>query len=871
GTVTGKTGTLDVLTAGDPYAVTLRAVDLYNNRASDGRQVLLSANDPYANIPAPQSLALGQAIFAGFLPSAATGNLVVSGVDNDVIIPALTGQTVSTITVVPGAPNRMIIALNGQTLVPGKTVAPFGVTGVPTQSTAGVFFPATVYATDSRYNVVATVDKPAITVTSDDPFASNVGSFAMNSGAASLPSILLRTAGTRVLTASDGGGGTDPLPTNGVSSGFDLLANNPTRLRVLVPGETRVPGSTTNGRTGTANPAQAGFVFNATVDLADAFWNLTPGVTQQIRLVADDPFAVIVPTTQVITTSATYAVTLKRAGATILRAEMVDSLSLPTVSKDSSTAITVLAGTPSRLLAVLPGETFSQGSPTGKGGTPIAQTAGTDFDVQVGVVDGFFNLVPARPANVLVTAPTDPYAPAVSTAAINVGTGFTAPMTVSLRRAATGQFLSALDFGPPPSGLVSDPQSSTFTVLPAAPKGLQLLLPGQVAVPGSGDYPNGGVTGSVSTPTAGGLFDARINLVDQYMNVSPHPTTPLEAYLNTSDLFDVETASGPSGSGKLLPATLGTETVGVTLVTKSSLTVISVSAEPSTPLCGASGTDLCLAQAPAAVSVPFRVFASTDYALQVFLPGETQRPGKPSGKDGTPNSYVVTSGAMTATVWLVDQFNNPVSDIPAGTNQDTNPPAVMPTVRLSFPSDPAAAVPAENALNLGSRSFNFSPLTAATAYTVVATTTAASAVTFSSRASAAFPVHPGPADHLVWSGLPATVVAGVTFSGVLSAHDVRHNVLSTGPFAYNKSVSFSAKLFGGNQNPTFTPGTVVFSSTTDQGVKSLPGFLNLKKAGNDHELKAFETLNTALHSEMGGVDSIRPVITVVPAAPESIK
>ena len=398
GTVTGKTGGASGLIAGNSYNVTLRAVDLYNNRANDGRSVRLSANDPYAVVPAPQSLALGQTIFAGFLPSAATGNLVVSGVDNDVIIPALTGQTVSTITVVPGTPDRMIIALSGQTLVPGKNVAPFGVTGVPTQSTAGVFFPATVYATDARYNVVSTVTKPSIVVTADDPFAPAVGTFAMNSGAASVPNALLRTAGTRVLTAVDGGGGTDALPTNGVSAGFDLLANNPTRLRVLTPAESRVPGSTTNGRSGPVHTAQAGFAFSATVDIADAFWNLTPGVTQQIRLVADDPFAVIVPTTQVVTTSATYTVTLKRAGSTILRAEMVDDLSLPTVSKDSSTAITVLAGTPSRLVAVLPGETFSQGSPTGKGGTPIAQTAGTGFDVQVGVVDGFFTLVPGRRA-----------------------------------------------------------------------------------------------------------------------------------------------------------------------------------------------------------------------------------------------------------------------------------------------------------------------------------------------------------------------------------------------------------------------------------------------------------------------------------------
>ncbi|UPT74472.1 MAG: hypothetical protein M0D55_01655 [Elusimicrobiota bacterium] len=365
GTLVGKTGSPSTLTAGSSYSVSLRAVDLYNNRANDGRQVLLSSNDPYANIPAPQSLALGQTLFAGFLPSAATGNLVVSGVDNDVILPALTGQTVSTITVIPGAPDRMIIALPGQTLVPGKTVAPFGVTGVPTQSTAGVFFAATAYATDSRYNVVNTVARPTINVTSDDPFVPAVASVGMAAGAASINPISLRTAGTRTLTATDPSG--TPLIT-GVSGGLGLLPNSPTRLRVMTPSETRVPGSTTNGRTGPAHTVQAGFAFDATVDIADAFWNLTPGVTQQIRLVADDPFAVIVPTTQVITTSATYNVTLKRAGSTILRAEMVDTLSLPSVSQDSSTAITVLPGTPTRLLAILPGETFSQGSPTGRGG-----------------------------------------------------------------------------------------------------------------------------------------------------------------------------------------------------------------------------------------------------------------------------------------------------------------------------------------------------------------------------------------------------------------------------------------------------------------------------------------------------------------------
>jgi len=49
-------------------------------------------------------------------------------------------------------------------------VAPYGVTGTPVASTAGVTFGVTAYATDLRYNVVSTVTKPTINFTSDDPF-----------------------------------------------------------------------------------------------------------------------------------------------------------------------------------------------------------------------------------------------------------------------------------------------------------------------------------------------------------------------------------------------------------------------------------------------------------------------------------------------------------------------------------------------------------------------------------------------------------------------------------------------------------------------------------------------------------------------------
>ena len=194
----------------------------------------------------------------------------------------------------------------------------------------------------------------------------------------------------------------------------------------------------------------------------------------------------------------------------------------------------------------------------------------------------------------------------------------------------------------------------------------------------------------------------------------------------------------------------------------------------------------------------------------------------------------------------------------------------MPTVSLSFPSDPAAVVPAAAALVLGRRQFNFLPLTATTAYTVVATTTAASAVTFSSAVSAAYSVHPGQSHHLVWSGLPSVATAGVTIDGVLSVHDQFDNVLSTGPNVFFGNISFLAEGFANNnQNPTFSSMTVTLSSSTEPGLKTLTGFVALKKAGS-RWLEAYVSTNPVMTSEMGG-DSIRPFITVIPAAPDSVK
>ena len=86
------------------------------------------------------------------------------------------------------------------------------------------------------------------------------------------------------------------------------------------------------------------------------------------------------------------------------------------------------------------------------------------------------------------------------TEAINPSDGFTPAMPAALVAAATWHQLLSEDFLL--SGLQDSPFTSTFTVRPNFPKGLQVLLPGEVNVGGLGVYPNGGRAGTISTRTA---------------------------------------------------------------------------------------------------------------------------------------------------------------------------------------------------------------------------------------------------------------------------------------------------------------------------------------------------------------------------------
>ncbi|MBI5884269.1 MAG: hypothetical protein HZB91_14330, partial [Elusimicrobia bacterium] len=925
GSSLGKYGPFTPLKAGATHYVKVRATDMYWNLIlAETRLVRLETSDPYAEINPvnTKNLSGGEVTFTGFVPSVATTTMWVRAVDASVLTPKLSTQTVSPITVSSNAPDRLIIVYPGEYPEPGKMSAPSGVMGTASTQTAGQPFTAGVYATDKRYNWVQTVSRSApnnIRFVTDDPIPSPFqGDFDMANGSATITGVTLIASGMRKSTGTDLLGGLIAAPARNVP----VKGSNAVKLRVLLPNEARKPGMpppppSNNGRWAPSTfitNAGPTFEFDVVVDMVDNYWNLIQGASQHIELYSNDPYAVITPSDtlgahQIATTSATFRVYMKRStdtltgGGALLNARMFEGVIPPWVlnlSADASNPFQVDAGIAKRLVVKLPGESFDAGSPTGRIGVPSAQTAGASFggSLQVGVVDDYFNRVLSWNTDVRLETPADPYSIIQTTWAINPALGYVAiPVgDIVMRRATTEQYILAYDYTGSLEGSVPpNVKTSTFTLRPALPVGLQVVLPGQVTNPGGGAYPNNGLSVvNVATPTAGQPFEFTVNLVDQFMNVYNDDTNSnagckgvvlsSKVYVTTSDLYD----NHPSTTGLVSGSRKFTATDRLTLVSKTNGAQVGAYAtgQWKDDCCEGNFDNVCKSQYPAGITYGFKVYAAAAARLQVLLPGETGAGGKcddndepecrdllgtegSPGKNGSPSAFTITAPApspLGVTVNLVDRFWNVVTDR-TGIVQDSNPwvPAgEMPIVRVKSLYDPAVADGVQQLVD-GSWSFTPAPRLAISSYTVAAATEPAqpASVNYSSGTSSLVFTLPATRDpaaggHLHLLGVPASTDAGKNFVFSVIAHDQYHNLLSSGTNKYDRSVTFYGEYA---QDPEIVPVAVSLSSGTRTLVD--PDYAMFKKAGS-RWIRAFDTLQPGLMSQQA-------FVTVGPGAVDSVK
>jgi hypothetical protein len=99
---------------------------------------------------------------------------------------------------------------------------------------------------------------------------------------------------TTELYATDISGRVPPY-TADTTQKIDIDADNPTQLRVMLPGMSADMGDSADGKSGAPQDQIAGTTFIATLQAADNFWNVADS-TDLVHIEITDPYAVPVAT-----------------------------------------------------------------------------------------------------------------------------------------------------------------------------------------------------------------------------------------------------------------------------------------------------------------------------------------------------------------------------------------------------------------------------------------------------------------------------------------------------------------------------------------------------------------------------------------------
>jgi hypothetical protein len=268
-----------------------------------------------------------------------------------------------------------------------------------------------------------------------------------------------------------------------------------TRLQVLLPGESAAPG-TGSGKSGTPRAQTSGVPFTITVRACDASWNAIAGVTNAIQTLSSDASATLPPVTQLVNGVATLTVTFN-AGGTF------------TVYAHDQTDGTIPDGTSSSVLSmVLQGFVFNSDNQKNRtAGVPEATTLRA-VDPQGNTLTGFSGVVQLKETTSYGDGETSP---ASITLTNGTWSGGVAPLKADETNVNRGNcnVYAWLQSAPAKNG-TSDP----FLVHPGGFARLQVLAPGETAVPGT----TSGKSGTPATQAAAHAFPVSVYATDTWWN-----------------------------------------------------------------------------------------------------------------------------------------------------------------------------------------------------------------------------------------------------------------------------------------------------------------------------------------------------------------
>lgn len=394
------------------------------------------------------------------------------------IAPAKNG-TSDPFLVHPGPFSRVQLLVPGETPLPGSSS---GKSGTPAAQDAGRTFPVSAYATDPYWNPLGSGDN--VRITSSDAAASTPVSGVLSGGYRQF-NVSLATVGTSTLTVND-------LTQAGIQG-------------MTSPGITVVPSSVDHFVVSTlTSPQIAGAPLGVTIRATDASGNTITGYAAEANLAANTGAGSMTPE-RITFTAGTWSgpMTFRGAGGAV--AFNVADFSAPPHS-GASNSFTVLPGALAGTQVILPGETARGGTPDGKDGAPLAQTAGSPFTITVRAVDAYWNLVPGV-TDLVALGSTDAFAgmPADTTLA-------NGQRLIPVRLFRTGaQRIWARDSSQ--AGMRAD-TSSAVTVNGGPFAHVLVLAPGESPAPGT---PNGR-TGTATDQSINYAFTVTVLATDAWWN-----------------------------------------------------------------------------------------------------------------------------------------------------------------------------------------------------------------------------------------------------------------------------------------------------------------------------------------------------------------
>jgi hypothetical protein len=475
-------------TAGVAFSATVRATDNWYNRVTSVAQAMnVITSDPYDSDYTNVSLSQGiwNANFAIYQSSMQT----ITAVPQQ---GGVTSGVSDLFYVKPGLSVKLQILAPAQVQRGGS---PSGRTGSISNQTAGTPFTITVNATDAYWNTQP-ADNSLVRTYSGDPWADSPLGYqekGLQGGTTTFVYTLFTATNSVTITTADQD---TPLLASTNTLSFAVLPAPATKLRVLLPGETAVPGSPT-GKTGAPSVRTAGTPFNVTVNATDNWFNVVPAETSLVDIETTDPWDSH-PAEAALTEGAQVRQIMFVTAHSSWTVGAVDGDG-PYLSSGTSAGVWTQPGTPVKLQTILPGETAVWGKSDGKSGSPNNLTAGVQFTLTVNLCDDNWNRVTTGGMPNVSLASTDVYWSTPTALTLSQGTR---NFNATLLTAATYHYIRA------ETQLYEDGTSSIFTVESEAgyPMKLAFTTPARHLIAGTTiQFDGSGVPSSTTTvPARGG-------------------------------------------------------------------------------------------------------------------------------------------------------------------------------------------------------------------------------------------------------------------------------------------------------------------------------------------------------------------------------